>query len=87
LTTTSGEPGGGDLGWDFNESVLRAEAFFVFFVPLLSRRNPTDVFFYRVSFFLPAAAAFSEGRQNNRARSLAETRARPRFVTHTPGSF
>jgi hypothetical protein len=83
LTTTSGEPGGGDLGWDFNESVLRAEAFFVFFVPLLSRRNPTDVFFfYRVSFFLPAATAFSEGRQNNRARSRAA-----RFFTHTPGSF
>jgi len=83
LTTTSGEPGGGDLGWDFNESVLRAEAFFVFFVPLLSRRNPTDVFFfYRVSFFLPAAAAFSEGGRNRRARSRAA-----RFFPHTPGSF
>jgi len=86
LTTTSGEPGGGDLVWDVNESVIRAEAFFVFFVPLLSRRNPAD-FFLKSRLLLPAAAAFSEGRQNNRARSLAETRARPRFVTHTPGSF
>jgi hypothetical protein len=82
LTTTSGEPGGGDLGWDFNESVLRAEAFFVFFVPLLSRRNPTDVFFLSRLLLSSAATAFSEGRQNNRARSRAT-----RFFTHTPGSF